>query len=68
MGLERPDWFDRAAEWWHPAVGDDIARHVQPVSISSGGGLYVRCSSTAWTTHMRLLAPRLAERLNQATP
>lgn len=37
MDLERPNWLDRAAEWWHPIVGDGVARHVQPVRVSPDG-------------------------------
>jgi hypothetical protein len=37
VDLERPNWLDRAAEWWHPIVGDGVARQVQPVGVSSDG-------------------------------
>ncbi|MEU6184270.1 hypothetical protein [Streptomyces coeruleorubidus] len=36
MDLERSNWLDRAGEWWHPIV-DGVARHVQPVGVSSDG-------------------------------
>ncbi|MFF9810684.1 hypothetical protein ACF1G5_37280 [Streptomyces coeruleorubidus] len=37
MDLERPNWLDRAAERSHPIVGGGVARHVQPVGVSSDG-------------------------------
>jgi predicted nucleic acid-binding Zn ribbon protein len=68
MDVERPEWFDRAAEWWNPVVGDAMARHVQPVGVSSGGRLYVLSSNVAWSINMRLLAPRVAARLRDERP
>ncbi|WP_373559258.1 DciA family protein [Streptomyces sp. SA15] len=54
MHLERPDWFERGGEWWDPVVGEDVARRVQPVGVSSDGQLYVLRSSAAWSINMRL--------------
>ncbi|OEJ23183.1 hypothetical protein AS594_00220 [Streptomyces agglomeratus] len=68
MDFERPDWFDRATEWWCSTVGNDLARHAQPVGISSDGELGVLCSDQAWSTQMRLMAHRVVERLNGARP
>lgn len=68
MNLERPDWFERVSEWWNAVVGEAVARHVQPVGVASGGRLHVLGSNTAWSINMRLLAPRVIERLNDARP
>lgn len=68
MNLERPDWFKRVGDWWNPVVGEDVARHVQPVGVSSDGRLHVLGSNTAWSINMRLLAPRVIESLNDARP
>jgi predicted nucleic acid-binding Zn ribbon protein len=68
MNLERPDWFKRTAAWWNPVVGDDVARNVQPVGVSSDGRLYVVCSNMPWAINMRLLAPHIAQRLNAQPP
>ncbi|MGW3038129.1 DciA family protein [Streptomyces sp. NPDC001178] len=46
-----------------PGGGSRWARHVQPVGVSDGR-LYVVCSDLPWATNMRLLAPRIAGRLN----
>jgi hypothetical protein len=67
VDLERPDWFERVGEWWDPVVRSDVARHVQPVGVSADGRLYVLCSNPAWSINMRLLAPPLTERLNEAS-
>jgi predicted nucleic acid-binding Zn ribbon protein len=48
---------------WPEIVGDDIAGHSQPESFTDGK-LVVRADSTAWATQLRLLAPRVVERLN----
>lgn len=48
---------------WDSIVGDDVARHCQPVSFSDGV-LTVKTDSTAWATQMRLLIPQLTQRLS----
>ncbi|GAB1331682.1 DciA family protein [Streptomyces sennicomposti] len=68
MNLERPDWFKRTAAWWNPVVGDDVARHVQPIGVSSDHRLYVVCSNMPWATNMRLLGPNITQRLNAQPP
>src|SRR5690349_4976940 len=68
MDMQCPDGFDRIAAWWNSIVGDDLARHVQPVDVSSDGRLHVMCSDMPWATNMRLLAPTIAGRLSAQPP
>ncbi len=49
------------ARWGH-LVGAGIAEHSQPVSLRDGA-LVVAAESTAWATQLRLLAPRILQRL-----
>lgn len=49
------------ARWGH-LVGAGIAEHSQPVSLHDGA-LVVAAESTAWATQLRLLAPRILQRL-----
>lgn len=49
------------ARWGH-LVGAGIAEHSQPVSLHDGA-LIVAAESTAWATQLRLLAPRILQRL-----
>lgn len=47
---------------WEHLVGAGIAEHSQPVSLRDGA-LVVAAESTAWATQLRLLAPRILQRL-----
>lgn len=47
---------------WGHLVGAGIAEHSQPVSLRDGA-LVVAAESTAWATQLRLLAPRILQRL-----
>lgn len=49
---------------WAELVGDEVADHCTPESFTDGK-LVVRADSTAWTTQLRLLAPRVVGRLNE---
>ncbi|MFJ5817384.1 DciA family protein [Streptomyces sp. NPDC093108] len=62
--MTQPEWFNDFATWWDPAVGEDVARNVEPVDIDGHARVRVRCSSTAWGTLLRLIAPRLIVRIN----
>ncbi|MYU23530.1 DciA family protein [Streptomyces sp. SID8352] len=68
MDMERPDWFGQADDWWRAAAGADVARHAQPVGVSSDGKLCVLCSDMPWSVNLRLLAPHIASRLNVQRP
>mgnify|MGYP003336356138 CR=1 FL=1 len=48
---------------WAELVGEEVAAHCAPESFADGR-LVVRTDSTAWATQLRLLAPRIVERLN----
>jgi predicted nucleic acid-binding Zn ribbon protein len=50
---------------WAEIVGADIAAHAQPVDLVDQE-LTVRAESTAWATQLRLLAPGMVKRINQA--
>ena len=49
---------------WAELVGDQVAPHTTPESFEDGK-LLVRCSSTAWATELKLLAPTVVRRLNE---
>lgn len=47
---------------WEHLIGAGIAEHSEPVSLRDGA-LVVACESTAWATQLRLLTPRILQRL-----
>ncbi len=49
---------------WREVVGDQVADHCEPETFEDKV-LVVRADSTAWATQVRLLTPRLLERLAQ---
>ncbi|MFF8617160.1 DciA family protein [Streptomyces sp. NPDC015350] len=65
MPVTRPEWFSDFDAWWWPAVGEDVARHVDPVGIDDHTRLHVRCSSSAWRTQVHLLGTSLTVRVNE---
>lgn len=48
---------------WDTIVGAEIAQHCRPEQFVDGR-LVVRADSTAWATQVRLLLPRVLQRLN----
>lgn len=50
---------------WPQLVGPEVAQHTEPVSFFDGQ-VTVQADSTAWATQMRLLAPNVVAKLNQA--
>lgn len=50
---------------WAAVVGADIAAHATPVALVDGE-LTVQAESTAWATQLRLLAPGMVKKINQA--
>jgi predicted nucleic acid-binding Zn ribbon protein len=61
-GWERPTAEASVLGRWGQLVGAGIAEHSQPVSLRDGA-LVVAAESTAWATQLRLLAPRILQRL-----
>lgn len=51
---------------WDEAVGDAVARHVQPVRLD-GDRLVVEVDDPAWATQLRFLEATLIERLTAVT-
>jgi predicted nucleic acid-binding Zn ribbon protein len=51
---------------WREAVGDAIARHVQPLRLD-GAHLVVEVDDPAWATQLRFLEGNLRERLLEVT-
>jgi len=50
---------------WEGIVGRDIAQHSEVVGFAESV-VHVRTTSTAWAKELRLLAPRIVARLNEA--
>ena len=48
---------------WRAAVGDAVADHAEPVSLTDGV-LVVAVEQPGWATQLKLLAPELIGRLN----
>ncbi|MGK7235782.1 DciA family protein [Streptomyces hygroscopicus] len=65
MPLTQPEWFPDLEAWWLPAVGDTVARHVEPVGIDGSGRLHLQCSSSAWRTQTRLLGAAFTAQVNE---
>lgn len=52
---------------WPQLVGDETARHSDPVGIEDGV-LTVRCESTAWATQLRLMRSELLKHIATRYP
>jgi predicted nucleic acid-binding Zn ribbon protein len=48
---------------WRDAVGDAVADHAEPLSLTDGV-LVVAVDQPGWATQLKLLAPELIERIN----
>lgn len=51
---------------WHEAVGEAVARHVQPVKLD-GARLVVEVDDPAWATQLKFLEANLRDRLLDVT-
>lgn len=63
-------WSGKVAEGtvfgrWAAVVGDDIASHADPVSLTEGV-LSIQAESTAWATQLRMLQAQLLAKINAA--
>ncbi|WP_042374290.1 DUF721 domain-containing protein [Streptacidiphilus neutrinimicus] len=64
-GWEAPAAVGGVMGRWPEIVGRDIAAHCEPEHFDEDERmLTVRCSSTAWATQLRLMAPQLLRTLN----
>ncbi|MEZ0064138.1 putative nucleic acid-binding Zn ribbon protein [Streptacidiphilus sp. MAP12-20] len=64
-GWEAPAAVGGVMGRWPEIVGKDIAAHCEPEHFDEDERvLTVRCSSTAWATQLRLMAPQLLRTLN----
>jgi predicted nucleic acid-binding Zn ribbon protein len=52
---------------WAEVVGEETARHSDPVGISEGT-LTVRCDSTSWATQLRLMRGELLVQIDRLYP
>ncbi|MEU7261667.1 DciA family protein [Streptomyces rimosus] len=68
MSLDQPAWFADVDAWWVPTVGEEVAARVWPLGFDSELRLHVECDGRAWTTQVRLLADRLAKRIDMFVP
>jgi len=50
---------------WEEIVGEKIAENCVPESIDEHGVLIVRTRTTAWATQMKLLTPKLMQRITE---
>lgn len=50
---------------WPSLVGDAVARHSRPEGFAAGV-VKIRTDSTAWASQLRLMAPQLLAKLNEA--
>jgi predicted nucleic acid-binding Zn ribbon protein len=50
---------------WGELVGPALAEHCAPSALTDGE-LLLRCESTAWASQVRLMAPQLVKKLNEA--
>lgn len=66
-GWETPAAVGGVMGRWPQIVGDDLAKHCVPQRYDEDERvLTVQCDSTAWATQLRVLAPSLVARLNEA--
>ncbi|MGI5350040.1 DUF721 domain-containing protein [Streptomyces sp. CA-250714] len=66
-GWETPAAVGGVMGRWPQLVGPGLAQHCEPQRYDEEERtLLVRCDSTAWATQLRLLAPQVVARLNEA--
>jgi predicted nucleic acid-binding Zn ribbon protein len=61
-GWQRPAAEARVFGSWAVVVGEDVAAHCRPVTLTDGE-LAVEAESTAWATQLRLLSAKLLVRI-----
>ncbi len=65
LGAASPKALTTVFDEWATTVGDDIARHAQPVSLANGI-LTVGVDDARWATQLRWMTKQLVDRLNSA--
>jgi predicted nucleic acid-binding Zn ribbon protein len=50
---------------WPEIVGPALADHARPAALTDGE-LLLQCESTAWASQVRLMAPQIVKKLNEA--
>ena len=66
LGTAAPDVLSAVFEGWEGTVGQELAAHARPERIE-GEVLVVSVDSPALASHLRTIAPRVIERLREAT-
>ena len=66
------DWQSGLAEGevfvkWEEIVGQEIAKHSEPIEIKDGK-LLIKCSSTAWATQLNLVKNELLQSIQKNAP
>ena len=66
------DWQSGLAEGevffkWDEIVGQEIAKHSEPIEIKNGK-LLIKCSSTAWATQLNLVKNELLQTIQRIAP
>ena len=52
---------------WEEIVGQEIAKHSEPIEIKDGK-LLIKCSSTAWATQLNLVKNELLQSIKKIAP
>ena len=65
LGVPSTDSLGVIFSRWDDTVGDALASHTKPVSLTDGI-LVVAVDQPGWATQLRYLAPQLIGRLNEA--
>ena len=67
LGAPSPGVLTAVFARWEEMVGDSVAAHAWPVSLSHGV-LVIGVDQPAWATQLRYLGPDLMERLSSVLP
>jgi predicted nucleic acid-binding Zn ribbon protein len=64
-GWEKPTAEATILGAWPTVVGEDIAGHCRPIGLRDGE-LTLQAESTAWATQLRLLTPKILDRIRES--
>jgi predicted nucleic acid-binding Zn ribbon protein len=70
--IQKRDWVRGIAEGnifseWKKIVGDEVATHSTPISLTEGR-LTIQSSSTAWATQLNLMKEKLLNTISNTAP